>query len=105
MFDYHLSVSFDVAHISEGISADDIDENEADESTSKAETVVATGTLKLPDISSTVTIQELEIEPSSAWKKRPSNDHSVGVMECRGVLIEAVRDQVRSFVDEFNAQY
>ena len=110
VFDYHLTLKFDVVHVSEGggINADEIDENEADEETTAAaptETVVATGTLKLPDISSTVAIDELEIEPSSGWKKKPSDAHTSGVMECRSRLVEEVRQQVSSFVSEFNAQY
>ena len=108
VFDYDLTLKFDVLHISEaGVNADEIDENEADEVTAAAptETVVATGTLKLPDISSTVTIDELEIEPSSGWKKKPSDAHLAGVMECRSRLVEEVRQKVSSFVSEFNAQY
>lgn len=108
VFDYHLTLKFDVVHVREaGVNADEIDENEADEVTAAAptETVVATGTLKLPDISSTVTIDELEIEPSSGWKKKPSDAHTAGVMECRSRLVEEVRQQVSSFVSEFNAQY
>ena len=108
VFDYHLTLRFDVMHLSEaGVNADEIDENETDEAPAAAptETVVATGTLKLPDISSTVAVDELEIEPSSGWKKKPSDAHIAGVMDCRSRLVEEVRQKVGSFVSEFNAQY
>lgn len=105
VFDYHLSVQFDVIHVSEGVTAEDIDEEEPDEGKSPTETVVATGTLRLPDISSTVTIDELEIEPSSDWKKKPSESHSAGVLECRSALVEQIREKAQCFVTEFNSQY
>ena len=105
VFDYHLSAQFDVKCATGGVGAGEIDEDEADEATGTTEEVVATGTLKLPDVSSTATIEELEVVLSPGWERAPSAAHAEGVAECRGLLVEQVREQVRAFVTEFNAQY
>jgi tetratricopeptide (TPR) repeat protein len=84
IFDFHCKVKFDVR---------DPDTDE----------VVASGSLKLPDICSTHH-EELEVE-TSGWKKKPSSDLSLKAEACRAALVPAVRDSVARFVADFNNEY
>jgi len=84
IFDFHCKVKFDVR---------DPDTDD----------VVASGSLKLPDICSTHH-EELEVE-TSGWKKKPSSDLSQKAEECRTALVPAVRDSVTRFVADFNNEY
>ena len=84
IFDFHCKVKFEVR---------DPDTDD----------VVASGSLKLPDICSTHH-EELEVE-TSGWKKKPSSDISQKAEECRTALVPAVRDSVTRFVADFNNEY
>jgi len=84
VFDYHASLTF--------IILDEGDEK------------VASGTLKLPDISSTAISDELEVD-IMAWKKAPIEETSAAAIKCREALVAQVRTQVLAFVQVFNAQY
>jgi len=66
--------------------------------------VLASGTINLPDISSTSIDDELEIEISS-WKKAPNASSLASITECRQLLVTQIRLQVLAFVSEFNRQY
>lgn len=69
---------------------------------------IASGTLSLPDISSTSITQkddsDLDIEVMG-WKKSPQDVHFNISCECREQLVKVVRSCVVSFVEEFNSQY
>ena len=65
---------------------------------------VASGTLNLPDISSTAISDGLDVE-ISAWKKTPSNENMDDAVKCRNDLIQQIRSQVILFVSLLNAQY
>jgi hypothetical protein len=67
------------------------------------DTVVASGSLRLPDICST-SHDELEVDVL-AWKKAPMSEHELNATECRTVLVGAVRAAVQEFVQDFNAHY
>jgi hypothetical protein len=84
VFDYHASLTFNIL-------------DEADEK-------VASGTLKLLDISSTAISDELEVDVL-AWKKAPTEGTSAAAIKCREALVAQVRGQVLAFVKAFNAQY
>jgi hypothetical protein len=84
VFDYHASLTFIIL-------------DEADEK-------VASGTLKLLDISSTAISDELEVDVL-AWKKAPTEGTSTAAIKCREALVAQVRGQVLAFVKDFNAQY
>jgi len=86
IFDFHCSVKFE------------IQESDTDE-------IVASGTLKLPDICSTHH-EELEVEISGGWKKKPSSsDNLVKAENCRTSLITSIRESVTGFVTDFNNEY
>lgn len=65
---------------------------------------IASGTLKLLDISSTAMNDELEVDVL-AWKKEPSDEVSAAALKCRELLVGQVRSQVLAFVQAFNAEY
>ena len=84
IFDFHCKIVFDVR---------DADGDE----------VLATGTLKLPDICSTHH-EELELV-YTGWKKSPNRDREQHVLECRLALCTEVRESVKLWVADFNAKY
>jgi len=65
---------------------------------------VASGSLKLPDISSTAISDELEIDVY-AWKTAPEEGKADMAIKCRDALVNQIRSQVLAFVGAFNAQY
>lgn len=82
IFDFHCTVKFDVR------DSDD---------------VIASGSLRLPDICSTHH-HELEVE-LGGWKKKPSSEHAQKATDCRASLVKCVRESVKRFVDDFNHHY
>lgn len=84
IFDFHCKVKFDV--------------RDAD-----TDDVIASGSLKLPDICSTHH-HELEVEVSG-WKKKPSNENLEKAVDCRDKLVKEIRESVKRFVDDFNNMY
>ena len=84
IFDFHCKVVSDVR---------DADDDE----------VLATGTLKLPDICSTHH-EELELM-FAGWKKSSSADRAENVSDCRLALCTEVRESVKLWVADFNAKY
>jgi tetratricopeptide (TPR) repeat protein len=84
VFDYHASVKYEIM-------------DEGDEK-------IASGTLKLPDISSTGINDELEIDILS-WKKTPASDVVAIATKCRDELVQNIRSQVLKFVTAFNNEY
>lgn len=84
IFDFHCKVKFEIRDP----DTDDI---------------VASGSLKLPDICSTHH-HELEVEVGG-WKKKPSNDNAKNASECRNTLVKEIRESVKRFVDDFNNMY
>lgn len=84
IFDFHCKVKFEIRDP----DTDDI---------------VASGSLKLPDICSTHH-HELEVEVGG-WKKKPSNDNAKYASECRNTLVKEIRESVKRFVDDFNNMY
>eukprot|EP00934_Nitzschia_sp_Nitz4_P001172 Nitzschia sp. Nitz4//scaffold2_size372955//143616//144821//NITZ4_000404-RA/size372955-processed-gene-0.25-mRNA-1//1//CDS//3329546721//1172//frame0 len=79
IFDFHCGVDFEVR---------------------KDDDVVASGTLKLPDICSTHH-HELEIE-FQKWKKSSSQPD---ILQCRESLVSQIRESVKLFVTDFNEFY
>jgi len=69
----------------------------------QSDDVVATGTMKLPDICSGVTNEDLEVV-ILGWKKAPS-ENMEQVTECRTELSHEIRKSVLTFVQEFNSFY
>lgn len=67
------------------------------------DTVIASGSLRLPDICST-SHNELEVDVLT-WKKAPTSEHEWSAMECQMLLVGAVRAAVQAFVQDFNAHY
>ena len=65
---------------------------------------LASGTLKLHDISSTAISDELEVDVM-AWKKAPNEANIDIAHKCRDALVNQIRSQVLAFVSAFNAQY
>ncbi len=65
---------------------------------------IASGTLKLPDISSTAISDELEVDVAG-WKKVPNEANFTHAHKCRDSLVEQIRIQVLAFVSAFNHQY
>merc|ERR1712157_507540 len=84
VFDYHAKLNYDI-----------IDDEED---------ILASGSLRLQDISSTAISDELEVEIFK-WVKAPSVECVEQVMKCRGELVNEVRSQVLLFVKAFNMQY
>ena len=106
IFDYHATVKFEVIRMgmNDGKGSDD---DMTDQPDSKKVKVVASGTYKLPDINSTVPVEEIGVEsaPGGPWKKWPSSVHQSNANECRDLLVGALKEGVMAFVAEFNAQY
>jgi Activator of Hsp90 ATPase, N-terminal/Tetratricopeptide repeat len=67
-------------------------------------TVVATGTAELPDISSIHIDDDLEIN-FTAWKKRPKPEAEANAVKVRSDFVGHLRQQVKSWVKDFNEQY
>lgn len=84
IFDFHCKVLYEIR------------DSDTDE-------VVASGSLKLPDICSTHH-EELEVE-AKGWKKKPSSDLAHKAEACRDALVPAVRESVTQFVSDFNNEY
>jgi tetratricopeptide (TPR) repeat protein len=84
IFDYHCNLTFEIRD-------DEVDE------------LVASGTLRLPDINST-NHDDFDVEVS-AWAKPPADEHSEKATECRKELVKAVRVSVLDFVGDFNGHY
>ena len=82
IFDYHAEVCFEIR--------DDDD-------------IVASGSLKLPDINS-ASHDELEVE-IPAWKTNPSEEYANAANCCRTGLVGSVRASVQRFVEAFNHHY
>ena len=61
---------------------------------------VATGTIKIPDVSSTVEKGEWEIEMSFKTGRNREN-----VTEASGIFKTAIKSSLDAFVDDFNASY
>lgn len=84
IFDFHCSVDFEV--------------READ-----SEELLASGSLKLPDICSTHH-HELEVQ-FGGWKKTSPKEHREKAAKCHDALVSQVRSSVKLFVDDFNTTY
>uniref|UniRef100_A0A7S4HHM3 peptidylprolyl isomerase n=1 Tax=Odontella aurita TaxID=265563 RepID=A0A7S4HHM3_9STRA len=114
IFDYHVSVKYEVVFHSApappsgegGAEAPAESSGEAAEATPAApeEKVVASGTLKLPEINSGAA-HEVEVDVPGTWKKAPRDGHVEAARECRERMVAAVREGVTNFVSEFNGQY
>ncbi|KAG7337285.1 activator of Hsp90 ATPase, N-terminal-domain containing protein [Nitzschia inconspicua] len=65
--------------------------------------VLASGTLRLPDICSTHH-EELEVE-FEGWKKKPSSDNEAMANDTRQMLESEVRESVKLWVADFNSHY
>ena len=84
IYDFHLGLDFEIT---------DDDDN-----------VVASSSLKLPDINSTTTAEEeLEVD-ICAWTSGPG-DVETDASECRKALVMDVRKSVVKFVELFNAEF
>ena len=84
IYDFHLGLNFEIT---------DDDNN-----------VVASFSLRLPDINSTTTAEEeLEVE-TCAWTLGPG-DVETDASECRKALVMDVRKSVVKFVELFNAEF
>lgn len=84
IYDFHLGLDFEIT---------DDDNN-----------VVASSSLKLPDINSTTTAEEeLEVD-ICAWTSSPG-DVETDASECRKALVMDVRKSVVKFVELFNAEF
>ncbi len=84
IFDLHATVEYEIR---------DPDDDE----------VIATGSLRLPDVCSTIH-EELEVEVR-AWTKAPSNELADAATECRQGLVSAVRESVKAWVSDFNEEF
>lgn len=84
VFDYHASLCYKIIN--------------------SEKEVLASGDLKLPDISSTAISDELEVD-ILRWGVAPSADCVDQVTNCREELVNQVRSQVLLFVNAFNSQY
>jgi hypothetical protein len=100
IYDYHATVEYEISNEGGG--------------------VVASGSLRLPEVHSANTSsgneEELEVEVL-AWKKSPSSsslpqDDDIGMssrerdcIECRKALVTDVRKSVLGFVDKFNENF
>lgn len=67
------------------------------------EKVIASGVVRLPDISST-SHEELEIT-FEAWKKAPSQAAEEDALGARGALAEELRASVQRWVNDYNEKY
>jgi tetratricopeptide (TPR) repeat protein len=84
IFDLHTTVEYEIR------------ESEDDE-------VMATGSLRLPDICST-SHDELEVEVRK-WTKAPSNDVKDIASKCQESLVSAIRESVKAWVTDFNEEF
>jgi len=87
IFDFHTTVKYEIRD-------DDSDD------------VLATGKIKLPDISSTGAHDEDELEVNIfAWDKSPTAEFTADSNACRDNLVDSIRKSVSSFVKDFNEHY
>mmetsp|Transcript_59318 Transcript_59318/g.64035 ORF Transcript_59318/g.64035 Transcript_59318/m.64035 type:complete len:111 (-) Transcript_59318:238-570(-) len=70
---------------------------------STAEDVIASGSLKLPDICSTHH-DELDVE-IGGWNTKPSGINQQVANDCRLRIISEVRESIKLWVEDFNNQY
>jgi tetratricopeptide (TPR) repeat protein len=84
IFDFHCNLVFDIR----------------DPGTDE---VLASGTLRLPDICSTHH-EELEVI-IDGWKTSPSGEHEQSAIDCRLALCSEVRESVNLWVKDFNEAY
>lgn len=83
IFDFHCNVNYEIRNRG-------------------SEEVIASGSMKLPDICSTHH-EELEVM-IDGWKKGPTTDADVAV-ECRDSLVSEIRESVKLWVKDFNEAY
>ncbi|KAL7469191.1 hypothetical protein ACHAXS_009445 [Conticribra weissflogii] len=104
IYDFHVEkIRYEIRKDQAGMEGDATDGDiEMDTTVAK---VVASGTLKLPDINSAATSEEeLEVDVF-AWKKSPTSDIAEDVRECRRLFVQDVRKSVLKFVEKFNASF
>jgi len=70
---------------------------------STSEDVIASGSLKLPDICSTHH-DELDVE-IGGWNTKPSGINQQVAIDCRLRIISEVRESIKLWVEDFNNQY
>jgi activator of HSP90 ATPase len=70
---------------------------------STTDKVIASGSLKLPDLCSTHH-DELEVD-IDCWKKKPSDDNQQLANDCRLRIVSEVRESIKLWVQDFNNQY
>ena len=70
---------------------------------STTDKVIASGSLKLPDLCSTHH-DELEVD-NGGWKKKPSSDNEQVANDCRLRIVSEVRESIKLWVQDFNSQY
>ncbi|OEU16949.1 hypothetical protein FRACYDRAFT_275497 [Fragilariopsis cylindrus CCMP1102] len=70
---------------------------------STTDKVIASGSLKLPDLCSTHH-DELEVD-NGGWKKKPSSDNEQLANDCRLRIVTEVRESIKLWVQDFNSQY
>ena len=70
---------------------------------STTDKVIASGSLKLPDLCSTHH-DELEVD-IEGWKKKPSDDNQQLANDCRLRIVSEVRESIKLWVQDFNNQY
>jgi tetratricopeptide (TPR) repeat protein len=83
IFDFHCKMDYEIRDV-------DVDE------------VVASGSIAIPDVNSG-NHNECEIE-ISAWRKEPV-ENMEKAMECRKLLVKALRVSILDFVNDFNEHY
>ena len=71
---------------------------------SDSDDMIASGSLKLPDICSTTLNDELEVE-STGWKTKPSKDNQQVANDCRMRIVSEVRESIKLWVNDFNEHY
>lgn len=84
IFDLHCKVNFEIKN-------------------STSDDVIASGSLKLPDICST-DHDELEVE-IGVWKTKPSGANQQVYNDCRLRIVSEVRESIKLWVEDFNNQY
>lgn len=90
IYDFHASLKYEIL-------------NDGDE-------VIASGSLKLPDINSATTAEEELDVDVLVWKKAPVDNNEGGIKvvdveECRRMLVGDVRKSVLRYVEKFNANF
>jgi Activator of Hsp90 ATPase, N-terminal/Tetratricopeptide repeat len=93
IFEYEATIKYEIQSRKQ-------DENAGD----AKPTVVASGTAELPDISSIHIDDDLEIN-FTAWKKRPKAEAEANAVKARSDFVDHLRQQVKSWVKDFNEQY